>query len=119
MKQQKQQENAEEHVMPHLTVCRATETAFETHSATINSLRFNKLRSVAAFTPIFSPGGRERGNCVEAGFLKRLRSRYPSIPFIYAVCSRVAAVFFTHMLYGPKPITVSWLLFHATGSCQA
>src|SRR5260370_35270441 len=40
---------------PFLTVCRATETAFETHSATINSLRFNKLRSVAAFTPIFSP----------------------------------------------------------------
>ncbi len=41
--------------MPHLTVCRATETAFETHSATINSLRFNKLRSVSAFTRFFNP----------------------------------------------------------------
>jgi hypothetical protein len=91
--------------MSHLTVCRATETAFETHSATIRSLRFNKLHGVTAFTRLFSPSGRERGNLVETVLLKRLVSRYhatkplPSIPFIYAASSgvaAVAAVFYTH-----------------------
>jgi hypothetical protein len=48
--------------MSPLTVCRATETAFGTHSATINSLRFNKLRSVTAFTCFLAPavGSAER-----------------------------------------------------------
>ena len=55
--------------MSHLTVCRATETAFETHSATINSLHFNKLCSVSAFTPIFSPGGRETRKFCRQDFL--------------------------------------------------
>src|SRR5258708_16928876 len=99
--------------MPPLTVCRATETAFETHSATINSLRFNKLRGVSAFTPIFSLGGRERGNFVEPVFLKRLTSRCPSIPFIYAACSRVAAggaVFFTHFFLGLQRCCIKFSL---------
>jgi hypothetical protein len=39
--------------LPHLTVCPGTETAFETNAETINSLMFNQLRGVSAFSPVF------------------------------------------------------------------
>jgi hypothetical protein len=42
--------------LPPLTVCSGTETAFETNAETINSLMFNQLRGVSAFSPVFLYG---------------------------------------------------------------